>query len=99
VRSVVTIRDVARLANVHPGTVSRALNPETRGLVNEETAERVARAAEQLGHGLIGHVAGPQNTPTGHRRAESFLQAMAEAGLSLRVRGSTAPPGRRPVDL
>ncbi len=49
-RSTVTIRDVARLADVHPGTVSRALNPETRGLVNEETAERVLRAAEQLGY-------------------------------------------------
>jgi LacI family transcriptional regulator len=46
----VTIRDVARLANVHPGTVSRALNAETRGLVNQETAERVLRAAEELGY-------------------------------------------------
>jgi LacI family transcriptional regulator len=46
----VTIRDVARVAKVHPGTVSRALNAETRGLVNEETAERVLRAAEELGY-------------------------------------------------
>src|SRR4051812_28446213 len=46
----VTLRDVARAANVHPGTVSRALNAETRGLVNEETAERVMRAAEELGY-------------------------------------------------
>jgi LacI family transcriptional regulator len=50
VRNPVTIRDVARLAEVHPGTVSRALNAETRALVNEETAERVRRAAEQLGY-------------------------------------------------
>jgi LacI family transcriptional regulator len=49
-RTPVTIRDVARLAKVHPGTVSRALNDETRGLVNPETAERVMRAAEQLGY-------------------------------------------------
>ncbi|HUO69464.1 MAG TPA: LacI family DNA-binding transcriptional regulator [Solirubrobacteraceae bacterium] len=49
-RSAVTIRDVARVARVHPGTVSRALNEETRVLVNEETAERVLRAAEQLGY-------------------------------------------------
>ena len=48
-RSSVTIRDVARRADVHPGTVSRALNEETRGLVNVETAERVIRAAEELG--------------------------------------------------
>src|SRR4051794_3198679 len=46
----VTLRDVARAARVHPGTVSRALNAETRGLVNEETAERVMRAAEELGY-------------------------------------------------
>jgi LacI family transcriptional regulator len=46
----VTIRDVARVAKVHPGTVSRALNAETRGLVNQETAERVMRAAQALGY-------------------------------------------------
>jgi LacI family transcriptional regulator len=46
----VTIRDVARMANVHPGTVSRALNEETRALVNPETAERVLRAADELGY-------------------------------------------------
>jgi LacI family transcriptional regulator len=50
VRTSVTIRDVARLAKVHPGTVSRALNSETRALVNQETAQRVIRAAEQLGY-------------------------------------------------
>jgi LacI family transcriptional regulator len=50
VRAVVTIRDVARVAEVHPGTVSRALNEQTRALVNPETAERVLRAAEQLGY-------------------------------------------------
>jgi LacI family transcriptional regulator len=49
-RSSVTIRDVARLAEVHPGTVSRALNEETRALVNPDTAERVLRAAEELGY-------------------------------------------------
>jgi LacI family transcriptional regulator len=46
----ITIRDVARVAKVHPGTVSRALNAETRGLVNQETAERVMRAAQELGY-------------------------------------------------
>ena len=50
VRTSVTIRDVARVAKVHPGTVSRALNAETRGLVNQGTAERVMRAAQELGY-------------------------------------------------
>jgi LacI family transcriptional regulator, galactose operon repressor len=45
-----TLRDVARVAAVHPGTVSRALNPETRRLVNAETAQRVLEAAESLGY-------------------------------------------------
>jgi LacI family transcriptional regulator, galactose operon repressor len=49
-RSSVTIRDVARLADVHPGTVSRALNEDTRALVNQETAERVLNAARELGY-------------------------------------------------
>ena len=50
-RSSVTIRDVARLAEVHPGTVSRARTMRTRGLVNPETArQRVIRAAEELGY-------------------------------------------------
>jgi LacI family transcriptional regulator len=44
----VTLRDVARMAGVHPATVSRALNEETRMLVNEETARRVLKAAEEL---------------------------------------------------
>jgi LacI family transcriptional regulator len=48
--SAVTLRDVARLADVHPGTASRALNPETRGLVNGDTAQRVLAVAEELGY-------------------------------------------------
>jgi LacI family transcriptional regulator, galactose operon repressor len=49
-RTPVTIRDVAKLADVHPGTVSRALNEQTRALVNQETAARVLRAADELGY-------------------------------------------------
>jgi LacI family transcriptional regulator len=48
--AVVTLRDVARIAGVHPATVSRALNEETRALVNEDTARRVLKAAEKLGY-------------------------------------------------
>src|SRR5687768_5708015 len=48
--TAVTLRDVARVAGVHPATVSRALNEETRALVNEETARRVLKAAEELGY-------------------------------------------------
>lgn len=44
------LRDVAALAGVHTATASRALNPATRGLVSEETAARVAAAAERLGY-------------------------------------------------
>src|SRR2546430_1716883 len=46
----VTLRDVAARAGVHPATASRALNPETRLLVKEDTARRVLDAAESLGY-------------------------------------------------
>jgi LacI family transcriptional regulator len=46
----VTLRDVATRAGVHPATASRALNPETRILVSEDTAQRVLEAAEALGY-------------------------------------------------
>jgi LacI family transcriptional regulator len=46
----VKLRDVATLAGVHPATASRALNPETRLLVSEETASRVLAAAAELGY-------------------------------------------------
>jgi LacI family transcriptional regulator len=46
----VTLREVAEVAGVHPGTASRALNADTRALVNEETARRVLRAADELGY-------------------------------------------------
>src|ERR1039458_9002395 len=46
----VPLRDVAQQAGVHPATASRALNPETRLLVSEETARRVSAAAAKLGY-------------------------------------------------
>jgi LacI family transcriptional regulator len=46
----VTLRDVAQRAGVHPATASRALNPETKILVSEDTARRVAAAAAALGY-------------------------------------------------
>jgi len=48
--SPVTLKDVAALARVHPATASRALNPETRLLVREDTAQRVLEAASELGY-------------------------------------------------
>ncbi len=46
----VTLKDVAAMAGVHPATVSRALNPETRPLVSDETADRILAAADSLGY-------------------------------------------------
>lgn len=47
---VPTLKDVADRAGVHPGTASRALNPETASRVNAATAKRVLRAAKALGY-------------------------------------------------
>ena len=45
-----TIRDVAELAGVHPGTASRALDPRLEGRITPATAERVRAAARRLGY-------------------------------------------------
>ena len=45
-----TLRDVAARAQVHTSTASRALNPATRSLVNQDTVERVREAARDLGY-------------------------------------------------
>ena len=55
-RPRVTLRDVARRVGVHPSTVSRALNPATRGLITDDIARRVTRAAAALGYRL-NHIA------------------------------------------
>ncbi len=45
-----TLRDVAAAAGVHPGTASRAMNPETEHLVNPATARRILKVAQSLGY-------------------------------------------------
>jgi LacI family transcriptional regulator len=45
-----TLGDVARAAEVHPGTASRALNEETRSMVSSATVVRVLAAADRLGY-------------------------------------------------
>ena len=50
VLGAVTLREVANEAGVHVSTASRALNPETRSIVNDKTARRVVAAAERLGY-------------------------------------------------
>ncbi len=46
----VTLRDIAKLAEVHPGTASRALSDDEnlKKLVNPETAKRVQKIAKDL---------------------------------------------------
>jgi len=45
-----TLIDVAKAADVHASTASRALNPETRGVVSDATVARVLAAAKELGY-------------------------------------------------
>jgi LacI family transcriptional regulator len=49
-KTPVTVRDVAERAGVHPGTVSRVLNPEKRHLISDATAKRVEQVAAELGY-------------------------------------------------
>jgi LacI family transcriptional regulator len=46
----ITQRDVARAAGVHRATVSRALDPRRRGLLDPSTVKRINDAAERLGY-------------------------------------------------
>jgi LacI family transcriptional regulator len=65
----VKLTDVARMAGVHPGTASRALNPATQDQVSRETSKRVARVAQQLGYV-------PNPLGRGLRSARSYLVGM-----------------------
>ena len=49
-RPSVTIRDVAREAQVHLSTVSRALDPRKRSMIGEATRERVLAVVDELGY-------------------------------------------------
>jgi len=51
-RKRVTLTDVARVAGVHPGTVSRALNDATESQVSQSTVRRVRKVAKDLGYTL-----------------------------------------------
>src|SRR5262249_7432912 len=44
-RQRITLRDVAQRAGVHPSTVSRVLNPDTRRMISGRSAQRVTSAA------------------------------------------------------
>lgn len=47
---VVTLREVAEVAGVHPSTVSRALNPATSHRVSKAVVRRISETAERLGY-------------------------------------------------
>lgn len=46
--SATTLRDVANRVGVHFSTVSRALNPDTRKLVDAKLVEKIVKAAKEL---------------------------------------------------
>jgi len=50
VRRKVNIKDVAARANVHPSTVSRVMNPDTRAMVSAPVAKRIIRIADEMGY-------------------------------------------------
>ena len=44
----VTLREVAQTAGVHISTVSRALDPNTRHLINSEIVSRIVKISQEL---------------------------------------------------
>jgi LacI family transcriptional regulator len=68
-----SIRDVAELAGVSPGTVSKALNQ--RGALRRETVERVVAASEHLGYRpneLVRGIFGRRSFTVGLITSDSF---------------------------
>ncbi len=50
IRQKATLRDVAKAVGVHLSTVSRVMNPQTRHLMTDDIADRVLKAAKELGY-------------------------------------------------
>lgn len=50
VKRRMNIKDVALHVGVHPSTVSRVMNPETRSMVSSKVAAKVLEAAQELGY-------------------------------------------------
>jgi LacI family transcriptional regulator len=46
----VTIKTIARVAGVHPSTVSRALSPHRKARIREDTVRRIKELADSLGY-------------------------------------------------
>jgi LacI family transcriptional regulator len=72
-RRPASIRDVAELAGVSPGTVSKALNH--RGTLRPETVRRVIDASEQLAYRpneLVRGIFGPRSFTVGLVTSDSF---------------------------
>lgn len=49
-RRKITLRDVAEAAGVHPSTVSRALDPRARNLINPAMAQRIIEISTKLNY-------------------------------------------------
>jgi LacI family transcriptional regulator len=103
-----TIRDVAELAGVHPGTASRALDPRREGRISASTAERVRSAARRLGYvpdpvartlrarrsAVIGVVIPDLANPVFPPIVQGVEDALAEAGYVALVVNTGNDPGR-----
>ncbi len=103
-----TLRDVARLAQVHPGTVSRSLDPERAELVNSATRERVLAAAAELGYrgnavarslrtgrsGIIGVVAADLGNPYLPPILRGVETVVGEAGFTVLIAETHDEVGR-----
>lgn len=70
-----TLKDVAAAAGVHVSTVSRALSPEKRHLVNDETRAEIKEVADRLNYR-------PDNVASSLRRGRTNVIGVVVADLS-----------------
>ncbi|WP_283680411.1 LacI family DNA-binding transcriptional regulator [Lentilactobacillus sp. Marseille-Q4993] len=67
-----TIRDISKAAQVSPGTVSRALNPNKSSSVSEATRLRIITIAKQMGYSLPEKHTSPDNDSTTNNKHLKF---------------------------
>jgi LacI family transcriptional regulator len=103
-----TIRDVAALAGVHPGTASRALDPRREGRISPPTTERVRAAARRLGYipdpvartlrarrsAVVGVIVPDLANPVFPPIVQGIEDALAEAGYVALVANTGNDPAR-----
>ena len=73
-KTVSGIKEIAKRAGVHPSTVSRVLNPQTRTLVSAQVAAKILNIAESVAYRRNSMAVGHCVVPFSVRAMRSFAR-------------------------